>query len=83
MAHVPRMFCACGGEMKNQKTGVILEVTLPDQDDEPYYKISSDRHECVDCGAQVFLLAAGPVAHPFEESRWEKFETQHHARIRG
>lgn len=82
MTHVPRLFCFCGGEMKNTETGAIVEVRLEDQDDRPYYKISCDRIECVDCGSEVLLTASEPATFPYLET-WESFRTKYEARLRG
>lgn len=82
MSHVPKAFCFCGGEMKNIKTGVIVEAILVDQDDRPYYKISCDIHECVDCGNRIFNPASAPSRFPHDES-YDSFKDEYTVHIHG
>lgn len=82
MSHVPKAFCFCGGEMKNQETGVNVDVSLPDQDDALYYKISCDLYTCVDCDSAIFLTAPQPLAYPHDPN-YSIISAPYVARIRG
>lgn len=82
MSHVPRAFCYCGGEMKNIETGVIVEAVLVNQENRPYYKISCDIHECVDCGSKMFNTAQAPSRFPHDES-YDNFKAEYTVEVRG
>lgn len=83
MTHIPRLFCYCGGEMKNRKSGVTIAVTLSDQDDRPYFKASADLWECVDCDTRVFRTATGACAHPHDPDYDTRFPSDYNVTVRG
>ena len=69
MPHIPKAVCvSCEREMVPEKNGIILEMMLPHNPQQGYYKISTASSSCPPCDDVVLIsFASQPIAEHFEE----------------